>query len=311
MQESCSHAWALAAALACAVTTESTSEGDAIAKKGSESLFSVISKLVPQVTCAKFAIILNNQNSYHKSTIQKQTQSHVIIGTDRVNSATGISLRLQICDESGRCRNKKQISEAELNKLLQRDHGFRTSRLRKRSFDRCRSLSLHHDAVFNTKCCSIFGDRLFTGRRWLQPTHAPDRALLDAGYDDLCAHFSAFAVCPRDRFLQTLADVTAAWSIKFTDRGARQSLADHAPAPTLLLPQTAVSAARQEVYGAVAEWDSSHWPLHGPRERTGGHSGPGQGTLKDVATPGSVKQASKDKTKIWHDNPIFMLGPRF
>ena len=160
-------------------------------------------------------------------------------------------------------------------------------------------------------CCSIFGDRLFTGRRWLQPTHAPDRALLDAGYDDLCARFSVFAACPRDRFLQTLADVTAAWSIRFTDRGARQSLADHAPAPTLLLPQTAISAARQEVYGTVAEWDSSHWPLHGPRERTGGHSGPGQGTLKDVATPGSVKQASKDKTKIWHDNPIFMLGPRF
>ena len=51
MQESCSDAWILAAALACAVTTESTSEGDAIAKKGSESLFSVISKLVPEVRC--------------------------------------------------------------------------------------------------------------------------------------------------------------------------------------------------------------------------------------------------------------------
>ena len=234
-----------------------------------------------------------------------------ILRTNPNDYATGISLLLQICDESGRCRNKKQISEAELNKLLQRDHGFRTSRLRKRSFDRCSSLSLHHDAAFNTSCCSIFGDRLFTGRRWLQPTHPSDRALLDAAYDHLCGHFSVFAACPRDRFLQTLADVTAAWSIRFTDRGARQSLADHAPAPTLLLPQTAISAARQEVYGTVAEWDSSHWPLHGPRERTGGHSGPGQGTLKDVATPGSVKQASKDKTKIWHDNPIFMLGPRF
>ena len=51
MQDSCSDAWALATALACAVTTESTSDGDAIAKKGSESLFSVISKLVPEVRC--------------------------------------------------------------------------------------------------------------------------------------------------------------------------------------------------------------------------------------------------------------------
>ena len=142
-------------------------------------------------------------------------------------------------------------------------------------------------------CCSIFGDRLFTGRRWLQPTHAPDRALLDAGYDDLCGRFSAFAACPRDRFLQTLADVTAAWSIKFTDRGARQSLADHAPAPTLLLPQTPVPAARQEVYSAVAEWDSSPRLPHGPRQKM-----PEDRSLIDTATPGSVEQASMDKTKI-------------
>ena len=210
-----------------------------------------------------------------------------ILRTNPNDYATGISLLLQICDESGRCRNKKQISEAELNKLLQRDHGFQTSRFRKRSFERCSSLSLLHDAAVNMCFCSIFGDRLFTGRRWLQATHAPDCALLDAGYDDLCAQFSVFAVCPRDRFLQTLADVTAAWSINFTERGARQSLADHAPAPTLLLPQPPVSAARQEVYGAVAEWDSSPRLPHGPRQRTGG-----QRSFNDMAIPRSIEQAS-------------------
>ena len=90
---------------------------------------------------------------------------------------------------------------------------------------------------------SVAGVRLFARRRWLHPTHAPDLALLDARYDDLRARFQAFAACPREHFLQTLADVSVSWSRRLTAKGVegRQSLADHAPVATLFRFNPAVA----------------------------------------------------------------------
>ena len=60
--------------------------------------------------------------------------------------------------------------------------------------------------------CRSTGNWLFCNRRWLSPSHPPDRARLDAGYDALCAAFPAFAACPRHRFLARLAHVSESWS---------------------------------------------------------------------------------------------------
>jgi hypothetical protein len=60
--------------------------------------------------------------------------------------------------------------------------------------------------------CRSTGNWLFCNRRWLSPSHPPDRARLDAGYDALCAALPAFAACPRHRFLARLAHVSESWS---------------------------------------------------------------------------------------------------
>jgi hypothetical protein len=59
---------------------------------------------------------------------------------------------------------------------------------------------------------STAGHWLFCNRRWLSPSHPPDRARLDAGYDALCADFPAFAACPRHHFIARLAHVSATWT---------------------------------------------------------------------------------------------------
>ncbi len=84
-------------------------------------------------------------------------------------------------------------------------------------------------------------------RRWLQPAHPPDRALLDVAYDDLSASFPAFAACTREHFLQTLADVSMSWGRRLRLKACepRRSLADQAKASGVFLFQnTALEVAK-------------------------------------------------------------------
>jgi hypothetical protein len=56
------------------------------------------------------------------------------------------------------------------------------------------------------------GKRLFCNRRWLNPTDPIDRENLERSYDALTSQFPAFARCPRNDFLQILAEVCTAAS---------------------------------------------------------------------------------------------------
>ena len=82
---------------------------------------------------------------------------------------------------------------------------------------------------------SAAGNRVFAGRRWLDPADAADRAHLATGYDRLAEAFPDFpAACPRDRFLQALADASASSPRRL--KRPRRSLAERAPPTQLLVP---------------------------------------------------------------------------
>jgi hypothetical protein len=86
-------------------------------------------------------------------------------------------------------------------------------------------------------CISIADTRLFAGRRWCNPADPNDRAKLDAAYDDLIRSFPPFdAACSRERFLQTLSDMSALPCLQRRDEGRepRRTLAEPMPPSQLL-----------------------------------------------------------------------------
>ena len=120
-----------------------------------------------------------------------------------------------------------------------------------------------------THAHSSAGHWLFCNRRWLSPSHPPDRARLDAGYDALCAAFPAFAACPRHRVLATIAHVSATWSAAMDYHNPRPPAGPTAgsnPSPTPAaggdgkVPSPAAAAIR--VSHLLNPSDSDAWPGH-------------------------------------------------
>ena len=59
--------------------------------------------------------------------------------------------------------------------------------------------------------CSVAGNWVFRGRRWLRPDIPEDRHKLEAGYNQLCAQFPVAQICSKDNFINTLGSISSSW----------------------------------------------------------------------------------------------------
>ena len=102
----------------------------------------------------------------------------------------------------------------------------------------------HYNAKLIT---STAGNWVFSGRRWLNPETAGDRAMVMARHLDLCAEFPAYAAaCDPDHPLATLARFRASWAGRLESAAADGAQRD-----------SETASANESADGSAGAWGSA------------------------------------------------------